>query len=59
MMYVRTLPSPVKQSLLCEFFYEDDIQLKIQVYQELQTNMDTFSKDCEGLALVIQSNLDP
>ena len=27
-MYARTLPGPEK---LCDFFYEDDIQLQIQV----------------------------
>ena len=27
----RTLPGPEKQPLLREFFYEDDIQLQIQV----------------------------
>ena len=30
-MYVGTLPGPEKQPLLREFFYEDDIQLQIQV----------------------------
>ena len=30
-MYTRTLSGPEKQPLLCEFFYEDDTQLQIQV----------------------------
>ena len=30
-MYAGTLPGPEKQPQLREFFYEDDIQLQIQV----------------------------